>query len=171
MRWYDLSGKRQTKTFGNEEDARQAATDIREGLQNGRDLEREATGSGQVLEDHRLVLDLTKCCPREHLLEAVLAWARSHGTIDQKTVQQVCDEFLSLKRADHVSDRYIQDLEYRLPRISGAFLDRPLQAVTGKDLDHFLTELNLSHRSLYNFRLTISVSFRQECVNGWLLGM
>jgi integrase len=156
LRWYDLLGKRQTKTYRREEDARQGALDIRESLQASRDLEREATGSGRMLEDHRLVLQLTKHCPREYLLEAVLTWARAHGTIDQKTVKQVCDEFLSLKKADQVSVRYIQDLEYRLPRISEAFLDRPLQSVTGKELDHFLAELNLSPRSLYNFRLTLS---------------
>lgn len=69
LRWYDMSNKRQTKTFRHEQDARQAAQAIRESLQAGRDLEREATGSGQMLEDHRLVLQLTKYCPRVQDLE------------------------------------------------------------------------------------------------------
>jgi integrase len=156
LRWYDMSGNRQAKTYRTESDARLAANDIRIALQQGIDLERDATRSGQILEDHRLVLQLTKYCPRAHLLEAVLSWARTYGSIEQKTVQHVCQEFLSLKKSDKVSARYIQDLEYRLPRIWDAFPDRPLQSVTGKDLDHFLTGLGLGQRSLYNFRLTIS---------------
>ena len=47
LRWHDVSGKRQTKTYRSEEDARLAANDIRLGLQSGFDLEREATGSGR----------------------------------------------------------------------------------------------------------------------------
>ncbi|MHC1769480.1 MAG: tyrosine-type recombinase/integrase [Verrucomicrobiia bacterium] len=156
LRWYGLSGKRETKTYHREEDARQAAMDIREGLQAGRDLEHGLTGSARLLEDHRLVLEVARYCPREHLLEAALAWARAHGTIDQKTVEQVCVEFLTLKKAGGASARYIEDLEYRLPRISDAFPNRALQSLTGKDFDQFLVGLNLGQRSLYNFRLTLS---------------
>jgi integrase len=80
--------------------------------------------------------------------------------IDQKPkmVKEVVDELLALKRSDHLSDRYVQQLEYALKRFTRRF-HNCLEAVKGTEVDAWLRELDLGPRSRNNLRSSIQALY------------
>jgi integrase len=73
-------------------------------------------------------------------------------------VKEVADELLAVKRSDHLSDRYVQQLEYALNRFTGRF-HNCLEAVKGTEVDAWLRELDLGPRSRNNLRSSIQALY------------
>jgi integrase len=93
-------------------------------------------------------------------LSRAVDFYRQRHPIDQKPkmVKEVVVELLALKRSDHLSDRYVQQLEYALNRFTGRF-HNCLEAVKGTEVDAWLRELDLGPRSRNNLRSSIQALY------------
>lgn len=107
------------------------------------------------------------------LLEAAQYYAthRLHE-IPRKTVNEVYEEMLKSKRAEGLSERYLQDLESRVGRFA-AEIQKQVSAVTGPEIKAWLQNLTcakskakfgshtrpVSNRTRNNFRLGIQTLF------------
>jgi len=73
-------------------------------------------------------------------------------------VQEVVKEMIELKRADKLSDRYINQLSYDMKRFTSRFCNR-IWDVRGTDVDAWLRELKVGPRTRNNLRASIQVLF------------
>jgi integrase len=98
----------------------------------------------------------------DYLLEAARYYAkRNPAKLPRKTVAEVASEFLASKEHDRktggkVSDRYLQDLRYRLGRLEAAF-DCQLAQVSGSRLQDWFVAEEFSPQSRVNFTRVLSV--------------
>jgi integrase len=75
------------------------------------------------------------------VVEAARFFARHHPvSLPRKTVREVYKEFLEAKKADHASDRYIQDIRSRLGRLAQNF-DGQLSDLLTRDLEKWIVGL------------------------------
>jgi integrase len=88
----------------------------------------------------------------EHYLQ------RHPRKLEAKTVSEVVQECLAAKRADGLSERYLQSLRYRLGKFAKAFCC-DLNAVTGPDLEQWLRQSGLGPRSRNNLRNAVQLLF------------
>ena len=95
------------------------------------------------------------------LLEAARYYAtyRLHD-IPKKTVTEVYDEMLKAKRAEGLSERYLQDLESRVGRFSKSVKFKgEISAVKGPAIKEWLQEMSIGNRSRNNFRIALQTLF------------
>ena len=78
--------------------------------------------------------------------------------ITPKTPAEVMEELIAQKRADGMSERYCDDLRYRIGRFSQAF-QCEMASLSPALVQTFLNELKLSARSVNNFRKTLRTLF------------
>ncbi len=102
------------------------------------------------------------------VLEAARFYAKHHPTsLPRKTVREVLDELLASKRADHMSERYISDLDSRIGKFAECF-DRPISEITGDDMQKWLVGLKLAPRGRNNFRNNIVLLLNYARKRGYL---
>jgi integrase len=77
---------------------------------------------------------------------------------EPKLVQAVVTEMIDLKRADQLSDRYINQLSYDMKRFTSRFCNR-IGDVRGTEVDAWLRELKVGPRTRNNLRASIQVLF------------
>ena len=84
----------------------------------------------------------------------------NHGArhITPKTPAEIVEELIAQKRADGMSERYCDDLSYRCGRFARAF-QCEIGSITPALVQQFLNGLNLSARSVNNFRKTLKTLF------------
>jgi integrase len=84
----------------------------------------------------------------------------NHGAhhIMPKTPAEIVEELIAQKRADGMSERYCDDLRYRCGRFARAF-QCEIGSITPALVQQFLNRLNLSARSVNNFRKTLKTLF------------
>jgi len=89
------------------------------------------------------------------LSRAVDYYLRRHP-IDQvpKMVKEVADEMVKMKRADKLSVRYVNQLEYDLKRFTSRFRGR-LEDIRGADVDTWLRDLGVGPRTRNNMRSSV----------------
>ena len=84
----------------------------------------------------------------------------NHGArhITPRTPAEITEELIAQKRADGMSERYCDDLRYRCGRFARAF-QCEIGSITPALVQQFLNGLNLSARSVNNFRKTLKTLF------------
>ena len=84
----------------------------------------------------------------------------NHGArhITPRTPAEIVEELIAQKRADGMSERYCDDLRYRCGRFARAF-QCEIGSITPALVQQFLNGLNLSARSVNNFRKTLKTLF------------
>lgn len=93
------------------------------------------------------------------LLEAARYYmAQRLHDIPKRTVEQVFDEMLKAKRAEGLSERYVNDLDYRVGKFAEAF-DRQITSITGKQIKEWIQGLNVANRTRNNFRIALQTLF------------
>ena len=93
------------------------------------------------------------------LSHAVAYYVKQHPTkIAPQKVADVVAEFLASKRADGVSDRYLQALRYCMGKFSKAFSGH-IGVVTAMGIDDWLRQSGLSPRSRNNLRNAVQTLF------------
>ena len=93
------------------------------------------------------------------LSQAVDFYLKRHPVhLVPKMVKEVADEMIQLKRADQLSERYVQQLEYAMNRFTGRFHGR-LCDVRGTDVDAWLRELGVAPRTRNNLRNSVQALF------------
>ncbi len=91
--------------------------------------------------------DVWKILSGASLIEAAKEYAkRHHAVVAAKTVSEVADEFLAERIADSVSQRYSQQLEFKLKRIKTAFAG-PINSVESTHIQDFLRNLAIKPRT------------------------
>lgn len=83
---------------------------------------------------------------------------RHPATMPDKTVEEVVDELIKAKEDAKLSERYIEDLNYRLGKFKDAF-QTSINRVDGIQLRGFMENLGLSPRSFNNFRAALTSLF------------
>ena len=86
---------------------------------------------------------------------------------ESKLVPEVVKEMIKLKRADKLSDRYINQLGYDMKRFTRRFCNR-IADVRGMDVDTWLRELNVGPRTRNNLRASIQVLFNYAIARKYL---
>ena len=94
----------------------------------------------------------------------------SHGAhhITPRTPAEIVEELIAQKRADGMSGRYCDDLRYRCGRFAQAF-QCEIGSITPALVQQFLNGLNLSARSVNNFRKTLKTLFEFARARRYLL--
>ncbi len=104
----------------------------------------------------------------DHLMEAARWFAkRNPAKLPVKTVAEVVTEFLDAKRTAKASDRYMQDLRYRLGKLSEAFQCN-IGSVTGDQLQSWFDAAEFSPQSRKNFRTVLHGFFGFAMRRGYL---
>jgi integrase len=85
--------------------------------------------------------------------------ARNCATLETRTVQQVANEFLTVKRAAKWSEAHLADLESRLNRIGSDFQIN-IGGVSGVMIQVWLDNLNVRGRTKKNYLRVIGALFR-----------
>ena len=102
------------------------------------------------------------------LAEAARFYARHHAVgIKRKAIGDAKREMIEAKKADGVSNVYLNDLRYRL----GVFADTfhcDIISLTSEDVRGFFDRLKLSPRSFNNFLNALRTFFRFAQDRGWL---
>jgi integrase len=169
LAYYDSDQKRHRRTFSDLTTAKAAAEQTVAALAAGkqeilvlsgtpllvyqRALAAVGTIGGQLDEAATRYVQASRMLGDISVLDAVRAYkARKEPEIKSRTVFEVAQELLAVKREKGRSAVYLKDLRLRLDRISKAF-PGPLGDVTPQDVELFLGELSLGPRSRNNFRL------------------
>ena len=93
------------------------------------------------------------------LSQAVEYYVKRHpNKIEPKAVKDVVAEFLTAKKADGLSERYLQCLKWSLGKFTAAFHCN-IGAVAGSDLDDWLRKSGLSPRTRNNLRTDVQTLF------------
>jgi integrase len=178
------SGKRKVRTFADLDEARREAEFIATKAANGEAAILELTSadraayvrSKQVLEPTGAALEVAaahyaeafKILGGDHLLEAARYFAkRNPANFPAKAVSEVVEELLAAKQSGGASDRYLQDLRYRLGKLKDAF-QSPISAVTGELLQAWFEAEELSPQSQLNFRRVLHLFFKFAIRRGYL---
>jgi len=181
--WF-VAGKRHRRNFKNEADARREAVLVASKLSSGdaQILTLKASDRGSYLQSLRLLEPLKiplhdaikdyvaarGILKEEALLPAVRFYA-SHAqkNLPKKSVQEVLDEFLKIRKADGVSERYLEDVKSRIGRFARAFKS-PIATVETGTLDEWLRSLKVSARTRKNFRILLVALFNFAKSCGYL---
>lgn len=93
------------------------------------------------------------------LLEAARYYmAQRLHDIPKRTVEQVFDEMLKAKRAEGLSERYVDDLDSRVGKFANDF-DRQIASISGPQIKEWLQGLNVANRTRNNFRIALQTLF------------
>ena len=93
------------------------------------------------------------------LSQAVDFYLKRHpANLVPKMVKEVAEEMIQLKRADQLSERYVQELNYAMRKFTGRFHGR-LGDVRGTDVDAWLRSLNVGPRTRNNLRNSVQALF------------
>ncbi|ODU24412.1 MAG: hypothetical protein ABS95_01890 [Verrucomicrobia bacterium SCN 57-15] len=181
---YDSSGSRCRRMFNNYMDALQAAKDAAAELAAGNPDVHVLTGHELVVYRRALKaligigLDLdtvatqfaqaTKILGDATVIEAANVYsAHKEPPLKRKTVAEVVEELLTVKRDKGRSFLYLKDLRLRLERVAKAFAC-PLADVTSEAIDKFLLGLDVAPRSRNNFRLVVGTLLKFGQVRGYV---
>lgn len=85
--------------------------------------------------------------------------SRKAVVLEKRTVQQVVDEMMTVKRTANLSDVYLDDLENRLNSFASDFQTN-IGDVNGKLIQAWLDAMKCGGRSKYNYLRCISTLFR-----------
>ncbi len=115
--------------------------------------------------------DAKRLVRRKSLVEVAQYYAAQNLLdLPRKTVTEVYQEMLKAKRAEGLSERYLQDLESRVGRFAASFTGQ-IAAVSGREIKEWLQALTregkeakakgvpVSNRTRNNFRLGIQTLF------------
>lgn len=104
-------------------------------------------------------VDATKQLGDVPFSQAIGFYLKRHPTkLEPKAVKDVVAEFLAVKKADGLSERYLQCLRYCLGKFEDAF-NCNLSSVSGPDIDKWLRGLGLSPRTRNNLRNSAQTLF------------
>ena len=93
---------------------------------------------------------------------------RNPADLLPKLVPEVAEELVKLKRADKLSERYVNQLEYDLKRFTDRFRNR-LRDVKGPEVDDWLRELGVGPRTRNNMRNSVQALFKFGVARKYLL--
>jgi len=96
--------------------------------------------------------------PGTTMKDAVACLRRHNTSLEKRTVSQVADEMLVVKRAAGLSDVHLKNLECRLGRIGNDF-NMEISSMSGTTIQAWLDKLDLAPRSKRNFMLVIRSLF------------
>ena len=162
-------------SLSDEKEARRKAQDIAKRLLKGEGAVLKLTNEDQMVyvrasrlaKSVGLPLDVValhfaesvKILGGDRVIEAAKDFARRHAmNVAPKRVQEVYDELVGDARARKLSERYIEDLEYRCGSFAAACQGN-IGEVTGETVRAFLTEKELGPRSHNNFVRSIKRLF------------
>jgi hypothetical protein len=104
----------------------------------------------------------------DRIIEASKDFARRNPVKRQpRTVRHVADELIALKTKRGVSGRYLEDLKWRLGKISTAFAVNVGNITTG-EIQAWLDGLDGSPRSIKNFRGMANTLFKYAEARGYI---
>ena len=93
------------------------------------------------------------------LSQAVDFYLKRHPKdLASKMVKEVADEMIKLKRADKLSERYVNQLEYDMNRFTSRFRCN-LGNICGTDVDQWLRDLGVGPRTRNNLRNSVQALF------------
>jgi integrase len=93
--------------------------------------------------------------------------ARHHVNREKKTVREVADEMITVKSARGISEQTLNDMRWRLARISEAFAV-DVDSVTTGDVQKWLDNMKASPRSILNFRRMAGTLFGFAAARGYI---
>jgi integrase len=181
---YDSTGRRRFQVFSTYDEANKVAGQINGSVAQG-DVDAivltgaqkvEYTRARDILKPLELSLDMAaqqlaeaaKLIPGGSVLEAVRYYAKRNPTkLPRRTVAEVVAEFTTAKERAGRSQDYLTDIRYRCGRFAVAF-QCGVNDVSCQDIRRFLDSLNLSGRSVNNFRLLIGTFFEFAKARGYL---
>jgi integrase len=86
------------------------------------------------------------------------------------TAGELVTEIIAAKRADGMSNRYVQDLRSRLSRFAGAFDGQMVSTITTTEIDHWLRSLPVGPTTRNNFRRVLVTFFSYAVAHGYVTG-
>jgi integrase len=103
------------------------------------------------------------------LLEAVREYvARQKLSAKSETVKNAVASFLKAKEADHIRQRYLEELRSRLNRFARDFAERKVSDLSAGELDIWLRDLGQSPLSRNTFHLRLHTLLEYCRTHGWL---
>jgi integrase len=173
---YILLGQRKQAARAKFEDAKQIALDACRQIANGNhgslaltDYDRmtylramETLPPGAKLDAAILEYALAvKALPSGVTLQDAVGFYRrlNPSSIEKRTVRQIVDEMLAVKRAANLSAAHVRDLEVRLGRFSDSFQIN-LCDLNGTMIEKWLDGMKISGRSKLNYLRVVATLFR-----------
>jgi integrase len=101
-----------------------------------------------------------------HATDFFIAHLRS--VTGSRKVQEVIEELLAARKADHCSPRYLGDLRVRLKRFSEVFGDQMIAAIAARDIDDWLRSLDVGAVTRNTFRRRLAALFGFAKRRGYL---
>jgi integrase len=83
------------------------------------------------------------------------------------TAAKLVEQVLTAKKADGMSNRYVQDLRSRLPRFAKDFDGKMVAEITAKEIDDWLRALEVGPTTRNNFRRTLVMMFSYAAKHGY----
>jgi integrase len=117
-------------------------------------------------------LDIITCSatPNLTLRECVNFWFKHHAVAaGNKTVREVIDELLATKKAAGLSERYLNDLHYRLGIFAKSYGQEKIVDISAPLVDAYVLGLPLTATSRNNHRSLLGVLFNFAVDSGYLL--
>jgi integrase len=93
------------------------------------------------------------------LVPAAKFFRQRHKQVVKKTVPELVDEFLELKKARGASPRYLKDLHWRLKKMFAADCTKEAANVSTTDVQDWLDAQKLAPQNYRNFRTTLNTLF------------
>ena len=181
--WF-VAGKRHRRNFADESAARKEATLVATKLNAGETQVLMLTSSDResylgakrllaplgvpLLDAIRDYVAARTILKDEALLPAVRFYRdHAHRKLTRRSVDEVLQEFLTIRGADGASVRYLQDVRSRLGRFAKAFHTDIADVETGQ-MDEWLRSLQVAARSRKNFRILLVALFHFARDRGYL---
>jgi integrase len=125
------------------------------------------TGADIIIAASRYA-EMFKILGGDRMIEAAKEHARRHPMKrEPKTVKQVADELVELKRKRGASNRYIEQLEWMLEKFSEFFAVN-VDTVTTAEIQNWLDGMDASPRTVKNFRDAANVLFKYAEARGYM---
>jgi integrase len=83
------------------------------------------------------------------------------------TAAELVEQIIAGKKADGMSERYIQDLRSRLPRFARKFDGQMVATITSAEIEAWLRSLQVGPTTRNNFRRTVVMMFNHAVARGY----
>jgi integrase len=162
---YREAGKRKRKFFEAKEPATAFATfknaELRKFGVEGAELSSRLRGEAAECVERLTAYGKTLTDATDFLVAHLKASQRSI------TAATLVEQIIAGKKADGMSERYIQDLRSRLPRFANKFDGQMVATITSAEIDNWLRSLEVGPTTRNNFRRTLVMMFNHAVARGY----
>jgi integrase len=102
-----------------------------------------------------------------NMIAAAKFYRQRHKQVVKKTVPDLVDEFLELKKSRGASPRYLKDLHWRLKKMFAADCTKEAANVTTADIQDWLDAQKLAPQNYRNFRTTLNTLFEHASARSY----